>query len=229
MSNAPDVLIELRRYLAAAMNLPRASFGIRSLGVTNRRPWGYHLGYSEIYGVDGMGDRDYSVRRRRDQRSAGLQYGANVSAGFDVGGQVSQSQLQEQREHLLGLARSGNAPDLVEILGPGGLDGVTRPGRAYRWAKPSWRPTILDEGNGHEHHNHYSFHRDSLGRSKLALFVGLYGPIDPLPPDPPDPEPEPEPEPPDPSADRIAELEAAMDQAITILTDALEADQAPIE
>lgn len=163
MSFAPDTLKALRRYLVEKTGKPTENFGIRG-SVGAKRVAGYHLGEVDIYGPGGQGDADYSVRRRRDR--AGL---TDAASAMDV--KLPVAQLQTMRQHLVRMARLGQARDLVEVIGPGA------DGRAYDWRKPDWqRIGPRPKGDSHEWHVHISYHRDSEYRDKVALFVPLYGP-----------------------------------------------------
>jgi hypothetical protein len=161
MSFAPDSLIDLRRYLAEAFGVERKQFGIAGT-VTPRRPWGYHLGKGDIYGPKGMGNKDYSVQRRRDK--AGL---SNASAGFDIN--VGSAQERALVAFLIEAAKSGaDERMLVEVIGPDPR------GIARRWAKPNWdRP--LAARQDHDWHIHLSFHRDTEAEDKRPIFAPFFG------------------------------------------------------
>lgn len=165
MSKAPQTLVDLRQYLADAFEVPRNRFGIRGR-VTARRPWGYHLGRSDIYGPGGMRGRDYSIRRPRDKR--GL---TDSSAGFDIN--IGAADERALVAYLVDEARAGRDNRmLVEVIGP------DRQGVAKRWAKPDWeaRPARAD----HDWHIHISFHRDTEHEDKRPLFAGFFDPAPPV-------------------------------------------------
>jgi hypothetical protein len=193
MSKAPQTLIDLRVMLADLFGVPKDRFGIRGV-VTPRRPWGYHLGKSDIYGPGGKGDADYSIRYRRDQR--GL---SDYSAGFDAN-----VAPKDERDLVAYLVQNHGWRDpstgktlLVEVIGP------DKAGLAKRWARDTgWKPTKAR--GDHSWHIHLSFYRDTESIDKRPLFFGFFGiesypemeepdPIDPENPTDPPVEPPPDP------------------------------------
>jgi hypothetical protein len=171
VSTAPSTLIDLRRFLAEQFEVDRKNFGITGR-VTARRPWGFHLGKSDIYSDAGMGDRDYSVRNKRNK--AGL---TNASAGFDI--KVPVGKLKKLTAYLVEKARSdttnpGGPSLLFEVIGPDAN------GAAKRWAVPNgWQPEAARAD--HEWHDHLSFWRDTEFIDKRPLFYDFFG-VQPSPP-----------------------------------------------
>jgi hypothetical protein len=171
VSDAPENLKDLRRYLMEKTGKTSANFGIRGV-VGPKRNSGYHLGRRDIYGEGGLGDKDYSIQRPRDKR--GL---TDMSAGFDI--QLGVAELKRMRAWLVAEATAGRA-DLMEIIGPGD------DGRAYAWQKwTGWQPVgPRAKGDGHEWHIHLSYPRDTETADKVALFRRYYNdPEEPVNPE----------------------------------------------
>ena len=157
MSFAPDSLKAVRRYIVDKTGVPTENISIRSAR-SNR---GYHAGKGQIYGPDGQGDKDYSVRRKRDKR--GL---TNASSAADI--KLPLSQLIKFVAYLVGEARAKRA-DLQEIIGP------DLNGHATRWAKPFWTPKG-GQDKSHEWHVHLGYPRDTEFSDRVAMLEAFFGP-----------------------------------------------------
>lgn len=168
---------------------------------------GYHLGRDQIFGPNGLGDRDYSVRRRRDR--VGLT-DARSALDINLSDKVEKDLIVFLRSAVLtGLP---GAEDVREFLGP------LANGRAARFAiENEWEPELYPVGDSHEWHVHVSWFRDSEMHDKVMLFEPFFGGRAALPPEEvPDPE-VPDVEvipPPDPEIARLtAELATAVELA----------------
>jgi len=171
---------------------------------------GYHAGQDDIYGPGGAGDRDYSVRRKRDK--AGL---SNASAAMDISFRGPGAQAAQRRfaPWLAAEAKAGRA-DIMEVIGPG------PDGKAYDWRKSNgWRPIgprpRLPNGqaDSHTYHDHVSLPRDTEFGDRTSMFRGFFPALaDPIPDSPDDPEPDDPPEGP-PTPPTQAELDAAIERA----------------
>jgi hypothetical protein len=157
MSYAPASLTALGAYLV--------SKGVVNLGIVGNAAHtrGYHLGRDRIYGVNGIGDADYSVQRARDR--TGL---TNAASALDIGkvnGTIDG--LRELSKWLIVQCQAGRAPDIREVIySP---DGVT----VYRWESSD---NVIRTGpgqgdNSHLTHTHISYYRDSEARGKIAVFA----------------------------------------------------------
>lgn len=160
-----QTMIDLVVMLADLWDVPKEQFSIRGV-ITKRRPWGFHLAKSEIYGPDGMGDRDYSVKQPRNKRAV-----SEYSAGFDIN--VGGKREREVVAHLVEMARTGkdkvNGKSLLfEVIGP------DKDGKAMRWGvRTGWKP--VPARADHDWHVHISFWRDQEEADKRPLFFGYFG------------------------------------------------------
>lgn len=162
MSFAPQSLLDALSYVRARTGLPGKSLGV--VGDENHLD-GYHLGRDRIFGPDGVGDNDYSVRTTRDR--AGL---TDAASALDIG-EWSRSALRALTAWLLAEARADRLSDVRELIGP------ADDGRAYKWShRDGWRPRRRAKGDSHETHLHISYYRDSEGRSKVEPFRQFFEP-----------------------------------------------------
>jgi hypothetical protein len=162
VSTAPQTLSELQDFLESVTGLPAISLGI--VGDTNHRR-GYHLGRDRIFGPQGDGERDYSVKTRRDKR--GL---SDSASAMDIG---SFKGLRRMSKWIVREARK-NAPDTRDIreviYSP---DGV----RVLRWDRENGVDSEPHEGeadDSHLTHTHISWYRDREKRDKTALFKRFF-------------------------------------------------------
>lgn len=235
-SKAPENLVDLKLFLADQLDVDKSNFGIRG-SCGKRRTWGFHLGDEDIYRQDcGFGNKDYSIAHKRNKRNL-----TNYSAALD--GRLPEAQLKRIVAYMVSLGKSGwkhpvsGRTLFYEVIGPNAQ------GEATRWAVDTgWKPTKATPD--HRWHFHIGLWRDAVryGWDLRLAFLGYFG-IDELPqlpggdpgqePDAPvDPPPgqppiDPAPQPPiqlTPDQVRIAELEAAMTDAIELLADALEGE-----
>lgn len=170
MSTIPRSVREANAVIRAGAALDGYRAVISTRAVRSSR--GYHAGKAEIYGPDGAGDRDYSVRRRRDK--AGL---SNASAAQDISfrsdgspGSAGRARraLVDLCAYLVDLAKTGGTRDLVEVIGPGA------DGDAYYQAAPRWRARPRPDGDSHEWHIHVAHFRDAEDHDLAAIFLPFW-------------------------------------------------------
>lgn len=164
MSIAPDSLKECRRYLVEQTAKPPENFSIRSA----RSARGYHAGKSQIFGPNGRGWRDYSVRHPRDK--AGL---SEASSAIDI--KLPVRQLKALVQYLVAGARDGSL-DIFEIIGP------DTDGKANYWSIfTGWMPRPRLASADHEWHIHLAYPRDTEFADRVYVFHGYYEPLPMLP------------------------------------------------
>ena len=207
--------------LADLYDVDKALFSIRG-SISKRRPWGFHLSKSDIYGPDGMGDRDYSVEHRRNKRSV-----SEESAGFDIN--VGAARERALVKYLVEIGRHYRDPLtgkslLFEVIGP------NEQGVAKRWGNPTnWQP--VDARNDHDWHIHLSRWRDTLHVDIRPLFFEHFGiseyPViaDPEPIDPPDDPADPPAEPPPPTVDELQKQIDELEQKLDVIVEIASADE----
>lgn len=172
MSMIPESLREAKRYLVEKTGRPGANFSIRAA----RSARGFHAGKAEIFGPDGKGNRDYSVRDPRNK--AGL---TNASSALDI--KIPKGQLKALTAHLV-----ANPGDLLfEVIGPDST------GAANYWSvKTGWQPRPNLAPPSHSWHAHVGFWRDTEFADRTAPFRSFYEPNPPAPEPEPDPDTEPD-------------------------------------
>lgn len=160
MTTAPKSLLDARAYLRKPTGLPDVALGIVGSQGHKRVGTSYHLG------ADDLDPNAYSNRTERDR--AGL---SNAASALDIGWFED---IIELTVWLMVQAKTGNAPDIREIIGP------TLNGRAVRWDDLSgWRPQFRSEGDSHEWHLHISYYRDAEKRDKVKLFRRFFDQVRP--------------------------------------------------
>lgn len=164
MSTRPQSLIDVSKYLQEKTGLKAKWFSIRAA----RSSGGFHAGSDEIFGPNGKGNRDKSMKGPRNK--AGL---SKASSAIDI---HAPNQLKALTAHLV-----ANHGDLIyEVIGK------DADGKPCYWGVPSnWQPKYgwtQDKGD----HIHCAFFRDTEFSDRLAPFRSFYEV-----PVPPAPEPEP--------------------------------------
>lgn len=198
MSVRPASLVDAAKYLAAKMAIKPKNFGIRN-GKSDR---GFHAGKSDIYGPDGQGDKDYSVKHPRN--AAGL---SEASAGLDIRW-GKRKQLRALTAYLVEQGKSGNL--LFEVIGP------DENGKACYWGVlTNWQPKPKWASADHSWHIHLGFFRDTEHADRVALFYGFFELAEPEVPAPqPVPEPDPDPAPDTGDEPDLADFLAALKDLI---------------
>ena len=187
MSFAPPSLIEVRRYIAEKAGVPRSNMSIRSA----RSARGYHAGESQIFGPNGQGWKDYSVKNPRNK--AGL---SEASSAIDI--KLPVKQLKALVVYLLAGAKDGSL-DVFEIIGPDSTGKANYWSIATDWLpKPKWAP------KSHEWHIHLGLPRDTEFADRVAIFRPFFEAAAPEPE--PDPEVQPDPAP------TLTDVEALLDE-----------------
>jgi hypothetical protein len=159
---APGTIVDLSRYWTEQGGV---SLGI--VGDAKHRK-GYHLGRDRIYGPNGLGAQDYSVKTPRDR--LGLSDAASAIDLGKLGG--TYLGLWDFSAWLAGRCMTF-APGTIDVR------------EIIFWDRPSqtvlgWSsltPDRLIPGYGdssHRTHTHISFYRDSESRSKTALFAPYF-------------------------------------------------------
>lgn len=175
MSLAPPSLIDVRRYLVAKTGKPTANFSIRAAKSSR----GYHAGRAEIFGPNGQGNKDYSVKQPRDK--AGL---SEASSAIDI--KLPIPQLKALVAYLLAGAKAGTL-DIFELIGPDSTGKANYWSKATGWLpKPKWAPA------SHEWHIHMAFPRDTEFTDRVAIFRPFFE-AQPAPTPDPDPDTDPAP------------------------------------
>lgn len=158
MSTAPDSLRAIRQLVSA--KAPTWIVSIRANLRPGDRYAGYHAGYDEIYGPNGLGDQAYSVRRPRDRRSRNLNHvpplaSSNASSACDISvrGLGRRENARLQREFTAWTVQRAKAK-LLDIQFVGGPDAK---GNATIWEKPYWTP----KPGVDKDHTHISWPRDT--------------------------------------------------------------------
>lgn len=155
---APQSLLDARRYLQGKTGLASAALGI--VGDTLHGTSGYHVGWDRL--KLGKGTGDYSYRESvRDHVQADAASALDIGAGWP--------RWRELTLWLVAQCAAG-APDTRDIreviYTP---DGQT----VRRWDRLGIRST---GDSSHLTHTHISYHRDSEGRDKTALFRRFFEP-----------------------------------------------------
>ena len=217
-----QTMIDLVVMLADLYDADKAQFSVRG-AISPRRPWGFHLAKSDIYGPEGMGDKDYSVEHARNKAAV-----SEYSAGFDINVGMGKEKalvkyLVENRRRLTDPATGRTL--LFEIIGP-----HWDTGKATIWSRRhNWVPR--EARADHEWHIHLSFWRDMEAVDKRPAFFEHFGiseyPEMPDTPPPPDPEPEPAP-PPEPTKEELLAQIAALEAEADTLADRIEAAKAAL-
>lgn len=161
MSQNPQALVDLRAFLMPLTGLAAISLGI--VGNAAHKS-GYHLGRDRIFGPDGEGDTDYSVKSERDHA-----FVTNAASAMDIG---SFDRLREMSKFIVAQGQA-NAPDTRDIreviFSPDGT-------RVLRWDRQrGFMSEPTEEGDSsHRTHTHVSWYRDSVDRDKRALFARFF-------------------------------------------------------
>lgn len=156
MSYAPDSLIAIRQ-------LVREKTGDKWI-VSIRASYkdlpyrGYHAGYADIYGPNGLGDNASSVKRLRDRRKRNLGHvpplaSANASSACDISVRNTGMNQKLQREFTAWCVERAKA-GLLDIQFVGGPDANGKP---TVWSKPYWNPVAGVD----KYHTHISWPRDT--------------------------------------------------------------------
>lgn len=152
MTNAPDDLMAVRRYLLGAAGLSGDSVGIVA-GPADASGGGYHCGRSGLSAIGHL-TSDYSVRESgRD--SGGL---TDAASALDIGDFAAGGKTLRQLSAWLAARCAAGDPrtaDIREIIYT--PDGST----VRRWDRLGIRST---GDSSHLYHTHLSFFRDSEGR-----------------------------------------------------------------
>lgn len=177
MSLRPQSLIDVSKYIQEKAGVPASNMSIRAA----RSARGFHAGKSEIYGPNGQGDKDYSVKNPRNK--AGL---SEYSSAIDI--KIAKPQLKALVAHLVAEGAAGNL--LFEVIGPDSS------GKANYWGHiTGWQPNPHLAPASHAWHAHLGFWRDTENADRLAPFRSFYeSPVvpapDPAPPADPDVDPD---------------------------------------
>lgn len=169
MTNAPDDLMAVQRYLHDRTGQPWAS-----LGITHQTPngGGYHEGEDLLIAARrAPGPQypysDYSYTDSpRDLLPSGRLAGGNNASAFDLGGGFKRFlEFNAWMEKRM-LANDPRTSDIREMI-------HTLDGRTVRRIDRTWKQG--DSGDdSHLSHTHFSFFRDSLGRrDRNDNFMGL--------------------------------------------------------
>ena len=162
MSTAPATITALGAYWTAQ--------GGVMLGIVGNRAHtsGYHLGKDRIFGPNGKGWNDYSVKEARDKR--GL---TNAAAAIDLG------RLNGSLTGLWAFSRWFAQQCMDGKPGYGDVREVifwsTARDRVIGWSATAPDRWINDYGDlSHKTHTHISFYRDSQARGKVELFAPYF-------------------------------------------------------
>ena len=171
MSTRPQSLIDVSKYVQAKAGVPASNMSIRAA----RSARGFHAGKAEIFGPNGHGNRDYSVRDPRNL--AGL---TDASSAIDV--KIPIPQLKALTAHLVEEGKAGSL--LFEVIGPDAT------GKANYWSvKTGWLPRPNLAPASHSWHAHLGFWRDTEFADRVAPFRSFFeGPAAPAPVPEPDPD-----------------------------------------
>lgn len=181
MSTRPQSLVDVSKYLQEKTGLKAKWFSIRAA----RSAGGFHAGTDEIFGPNGKGNRDKSMKGARNKAGA-----SKASAAIDI---HAPRQLKALTAHLV-----ANHGDLIyEVIGK------DADGNPCYWGVPSnWQPKYgwtNDKGD----HIHVGFWRDTEFADRLAPFRSFYEVAAP---------PVPEPEPVEDDQPNSADIEALEDE-----------------
>lgn len=170
MSTIPQSLKDLKQMIRSATN----DTWIMSIRApASDIPYrGYHAGYKDIYGPNGVGGTAYSVIRPRDKRDHNLNHvpplaSENGSSAIDVtvrglGNQNARIQ-QEFTAWIVKQAKAG----LMDIMFVGGPDANGNP---KVWEKPYWKP----HDGPDKYHTHISFPRDTEFVDRTTQFKAYF-------------------------------------------------------
>jgi hypothetical protein len=159
MTYAPSCLLGARAYLIGR-GFPGSAVGIVG-DAAHKASGGYHCGNDWLADVGRLWT-DYSKRQSARDRP-----GSNAAMALDIGG-VSRDALAELCTYLIAEARAGRLGDCREIMGP-------HPGGGVQfWDALGFRTGASAD---HDWHIHLSYHRDSEGRDKTAVFRRYYEPL----------------------------------------------------
>lgn len=187
MSEIPQSLKEVKAYVVVHAGVPGSNMSIRAA----RSSRGFHAGRKEIFGPDGKGKKDYSVRDARNLK--GL---TEASSAIDI--KLAQKQLRALTAHLV--ANPGTL--LFEVIGPDAKGEAT-----YYSVKTGWKPNHKLAPKSHEWHVHIGYWRDTEFEDRVVPFRSFYEPVGQ-----PAPAPEPEPDPDQDPAPNISDIEQLMEQ-----------------
>lgn len=176
MSVAPQSLIEVRRYIAEKAGLPRSNMSIRAA----RSSHGFHAGKSEIFGPNGDGKKDYSVKDARNM--LGL---SEASSAIDI--KLPQKTLRALTAFLVEAGKNGTA--IFEVIGPDANGAAT-----YYSVRTDWQPNHKLAPKSHEWHIHLGLYRDTEFTDRVAIFRPFFEAA-PVPEPEPDPDVQPDPAP----------------------------------
>lgn len=170
MTYADPALVTVRNYLINVIGLPGDAVGIVG-DVSHQSSGGYHVGNDVLANI-GKLTSDYSKRESSRDRP-----GSNAAMALDIGG-LNGVDLAALTDWLIAQCKAG-APDTADIREVIGRDSPS--GGIQHWDRLRTQTGLPA---GHDTHTHLSYHRDSEGRSKLALFK-RYFEGEPAPPAPP--------------------------------------------
>lgn len=171
MSTIPDSLRDLKKMIAEKTN----HTWVMSIRAPARDiPYkGYHAGYKDIAGPNGVGlDKAYSTKRIRDRRNRNLNHvpplaSENASSAIDITvrgmGSAKKNQLEQRRftAWLVSKAKMG----LLDVVFIGGPDANGNP---TLWEKPNWKPVKGVDKD----HTHISEHRDTEFSDRTSVIAG---------------------------------------------------------